>query len=274
MIGTGQFLAAGGVFWLLGSHAWDQVTIGTARQQAAEHYQQAAAFFRARQAEKAIAELRRSLQLDPQQARAEKLLGLSCQLINRNYDAESAFLRACSLAPRDPEAWFFLGRLYYLQNFFDKARQALETALSYDSRDFRIHETLALALEAEGNLEGALEEYRQAVRWNTGTQASSASPHLNFGILLYKLDQLRESEEQLRRARELGPKDWQACFELGKLYLRQEKLEAAARELEAALKLGTADAGRVYYLLAQVYARMGREDDARSAFAMSKKNQK
>ena len=223
-----------------------------------------AALFTEHKLEEAARELRRSLALDPNQPRAEKLLGLTLQIAGKQAEAEQAFQRARRLDSKDSEAWFFLGRVLYLRNFFGRARQALETARKLNAAGYRIHDALALALEADGETERALASYREAVRLNRGDRVSP-SPHFNYGALLLKLSRFEEAERQLKRAKALDPENWEAGFELGKLYFQTGRLEAAAGELKLALGCPSAkedDKRRVRYLLGQVYLRMGREAEA------------
>ncbi len=249
-----------------------QVHEATARGKAYEFYQRASQLYLEGRYAAAADELARSLQLDPQQPRATRLLGICYQLTDRLDEAEKAFLHASRLDAKDAKTWFFLGRVYYVQNFFAKALPVLETALRLDSRDARIHELLALTLEAQGETDRALREYGEAVRWNGMRQNRTYTPHLNYGVFLHKLNRLDESEKQLLISRDLNQEDWQTHFELGKLYHDQTKLEAAAKELVTALKTGTVgkeDRVRVYRLLGRVYYQMGREQDARNAMTLA-----
>jgi tetratricopeptide (TPR) repeat protein len=233
---------------------------------AAELNRQAVAFYRQSRFDQAIAALERSLAIDPRQAAPLKLLGLCYQVANRTDEAQRTFLQLTKLAPKDGEAWFYLGRSYYLQNFFDRALPALETALRLSPRDARAWECLGLTREANGETDRALEAYQQAVRWNGQGQRLSPSPHLSYGMLLYKLDRLEEGEKQLARAVELDPGDWNAHFELGKLLFRAERLEAAEQQLKLAAAAGSAgpeEARRIQLLLAQVHFRMGRNEEGR-----------
>jgi Flp pilus assembly protein TadD len=253
--------------WLLMGLA--PLCAGTGRE-AAELNRHAAQLFAAKQFHEAIAELRRSLTIDARQAGPTKLLGLCYQLTSQPEEAERAFRAATQLDPHDAEAWFFLGRICYLRNFFDKAVPALETARRLNPGSPRISEQLGLTFEATGQTGQAVKAYEEAVRLNLEQARPAAGPHLNYGALLYKLNQLGKSEAQLKRARELDPQDWRAYFELGKLYFRKQDLEHAARELEQARKLGAADSDatrRICHLLAQVYFRLGRETEARQALA-------
>ncbi len=259
--------------WLYGAAClWsqNQPADRTAREKANQLYRSASSLYLERRYAASADELVKSLELDPRQPRAAKLLGLCYQLTDRLDKAEAVFSQAAELDAKDPEVWFFLGRVYWVQNFFDKALPALETALRLDSRDARIHELLALTLEAQGQVSRALKEYEEAVRWNESRPSRMHTPHLNYGAFLHKLNRLEESEKQLLKSKALNPEDWQTRFELGKLYYDQFKLDRAADELQAALKASTVngrDRARVGRILARVYYASGRELDAQAALA-------
>jgi Tfp pilus assembly protein PilF len=230
-----------------------------------DHFRRGFDLFVDQKPAEAAVELERSLQRDPRQPRAAKLLGLCYHLLKDNDKAEKAFLLAAELDPKDPDSHFFLGRLHYLKNFFEKARKELELALELNPRDPRAHSYLALTLEAMGDNDKALAEHQAAVKWNEKLPKPDFRPHESYGAFLLKLDRLPESEQQLRRAKEIDPSVWETLFELGKLYHRKGDLDASRRELEAALKAGSAgpeDASRIRHLLARVYYGLGRREDA------------
>ncbi|HOK45148.1 MAG TPA: tetratricopeptide repeat protein, partial [Bryobacteraceae bacterium] len=101
---------------------------GSDPKKAFEHYRRASDLYVQKQFQAAAEELERSLKLD-KQVRPAKLLGLCRQLLGDLEGAVEAFRLATRLAPKDAEAWFFLGRVYWIQNFFDSARDALLTSV-------------------------------------------------------------------------------------------------------------------------------------------------
>lgn len=246
-----------------------------ADRKAFEHASSASRLYVQGKYREAIKELEVSLELNPLQPRAAKALGISYQLIEDLPAAENAFRRATKLDPKDSEAWFFLGRACYTDNFFDQALAALRTAMRLDPSDVRVREYLALTLEAIGQTGQALDEYEEGLRQAKGQGKPSWSLHLTYGILLRKLNRFQESERELTAARRLNPELWQVHFELGKLYYETEKPDLAIAELNAALQSATATDGdrtRVLRLLSRAYYSVGREEDARKAMAMAEKN--
>src|SRR5882672_4195262 len=111
---------------------------------ALEYFQAGSKAFVEQRFDAAIDALNKSLALDSKQLSAVRLLGLSYQLTGRLDEAESKFKDASRLMPKDAEASFYLGRLYYVRNFFDRALSALQTAVNYAPNDARIRECFAL----------------------------------------------------------------------------------------------------------------------------------
>ncbi len=244
-----------------------------ALKKAVEHYQQASDLYVQGRYKAAAEELELSLKLD-KQVRPAKLLGLCRQLLGDLAGARDAFLLATQIGPGDAEAWFFLGRVYWIQNFFEPARDALLTSVRINPGDFRSRECLALSFEALSDFDRALAEYQAAVKLNEARRQPSNTPPLNYGAFLLKIGKLPESEAQLKRARSLKPDDWQARFELGKLYSRSGKLVDARDELLGAIAAGTAKGeqrARVYRLLATVSARLGDTEAAARAVQEAEK---
>jgi Flp pilus assembly protein TadD len=245
-----------------------------AKQKAAELFEQAAKLYTASQYAKAAEELIQSLRLDPQQARANKVLGVCYQLLGKLKQAEAGFATAAKLDGDDAETWFFLGRVYYMEHSFDNARNALQTSARLNSGDPQVHELLALTLVAIGDPEGALAEFTEGVLSNSKMPKPLWTPHLSYGVFLHQMNRTKESEEQLLIATKLNPKDWMAHFELGKLWFDLDRFDAAVDELTAAsrtAKPGSEESSRVYRLLSRTYFRLGREDEARSAIAKAGK---
>ena len=247
-----------GLIWSAGFASPDAAEVGE------QHHRRGVELFRQREPAKAAEQLELSLKAKPSQPQALKLLGLCYQLTGARNKAEAAFEQTVELAPKDSEAWFFIGRLYYDQNFFGKARRALSAAVDLDPSDQRFHTYLGLTLEAAGQTDQALRAYREAIQRNQKQPRPSFRPHFSYGVLLSKLNRLQEGQKRLLRAR-------QVRFELAKLQYKLGAYADALKEIQEALKTGSPTeegAGRLYYLLARVYFKLGRDQDGQEALAM------
>ena len=244
------------------------------KREAADLFQQASQMFLKANYGQAAQLLEQAVSLDDSDSRPIRLLGICYQLTGDLDRAERAFVRASEAHPKDAEARFYLARVYYLQNFFEKALRVLETAKRLRAHDVRVLELMALSHEAISDTGRALTEYAEAVVWNAKSEHPLSTPHLNYGVLLHKLSQDVKSERELRRAKALDPKAWEPPFELAKLYAGQGKLEAAIRELRIASQSSTAkpqEMARVYRLLAQFCSQTGRDEESKRALAAAAK---
>ena len=202
------------------------------------------------------------------------MLGVCFQALGDLKRSQAVLAEAARLDGENPQAWYFLGRAYYLDHSYENARKALRKAVGLTPEDPQAHELLALTLAAIGDADAALQEFGEAVYSNGRLPKPLWTPHLSYGAFLHKLNRLEESEKQLRTATRLNANDWLAHFELGKLLLDLNRFDDAAAELTAAArtaKRGSDEAARVYRLLGRTYYRMGRDDDARKAITMAGK---
>jgi Tfp pilus assembly protein PilF len=150
-----------------------------------------------RQGDYAAAEaaLERALREQPGNAQAHKALGMAYSAQEKHLLAEAPFQRACTLDPRDRDACYYLGRLYYTLNRFEESRKAFETALRYATQNRgRALLGMALTLEALGENQAAERFYKAAVETGYG-QAP-----IGYGMFLFHSGRGRESLEYLRKA--------------------------------------------------------------------------
>lgn len=135
------------------------------------------------------------------------------------------FIRAAEMAPVAAMPHVNLARWYYDRGEYDAARLAARAAISagFDANTYMGYAYLAMADQAEGDLDGALEHGRVAVA--------------------------------------LKPHDGKTHRLLAGIYLARGEMAAAERELENTLKCGYNDPDAVL-TLAKIYAVEGRGDEA------------
>jgi predicted O-linked N-acetylglucosamine transferase (SPINDLY family) len=135
-------------------------------------------------------------------------------------------------------------------------RQAVASAPG----DARAHLNLGIALEALGDIAGAMRCHEKAL------EIDSAEPYAsyNLGRLHYTRGAVPQAERLLAQALGSRPDLAEARIVLGCVLAAQGKLEPAAAELEAALRRRPADFGALFHY-AGVLGRLRRHEEAQAA---------
>ena len=194
------------------------------------------------------------------------------------------------LKPADPEILYTAYRIY--STLTDEAMLAVATVAPGSAR---MHQLMARELNRQGNTEGAIEHYREALK----IDASLPGAHFELAEMLSAADpdgaqkeyqaalavepydeksECRLGESALRaldlkaatthfsRALQLQPGDADAAAGLAKTLIAMNQPEKAAPLLERAAKLEPFDAP-IHYHLAMVYRGLGRTADSRRELA-------
>ncbi len=160
-----------------------------------------------------------------------------------------------------------------------------------DSDSYRAHQLRAQLLEEQNNDDGAIGEYRDALKRKPNLQ----NIHFAIGSLYWKNQRFDEAWPELQQELRIDPNHAQALYELGdicafngraqeaekyfletlklepgmtdahfaleKLYTESGRYEKSLDHLRAVLRIDPADT-RTHYRLALVYRKMGRAQDA------------
>jgi tetratricopeptide (TPR) repeat protein len=221
-------------------------------------------YFRAGKLDEARAELEQAVRLAPSNALAWKSLGAVHAAQGRYQAAEEPLRKACALDPKEPDACYYLGRNCYQLSRFETAIAAYEKALTTHIKTWRVHNGMALALEALGRAGEAERHFRSAAELNAAagnTARPDENPRIDLGAFLYRAGRTAESVEQLEKAVTEYGNSARARFELGKALFQSNRLDSAARHLEVALKIEPAHVP-AHLLLGKIYYRLGRVQDA------------
>lgn len=218
------------------------------------------------ESERAMAEYRRALAIDPAMANAHHNLGNLLSVQGRYDEAITHFREALRLEPKAAESRGALGNALLARGRLDEAVAELEVALGDAPGDATLHTNLANALAAGGETERALELHRRAValepdsalaRYNLGQflaargddeaavseyrEATTLDPELalaqyNLGNALARLGHHEEAVEHFRQAALVAP-DAETQFNLGNSLLALERLGEASDAYRGALTL-------------------------------------
>lgn len=225
--------------------------------------------FRRNQPTQSLAEYTSAARLQRPSADDFKIVGLDYVLLGDYPDAIRWLERSVAEGPNEPEAVYYLGRAYYVQNRFDKAIEAFEQALKLDPLNVKAEDNLGLALEATNRMNEAEIAFRKAIQMEETSGKKSEQPYLNLAELLSHGKQLPEALSLLDTAEQIGGKSEHAEEVRGRILLAQDRLGEAEMAFRAALAQAPEN-GSLHYQLGRVLAREGKASAAEKEFAQTK----
>jgi tetratricopeptide (TPR) repeat protein len=186
---------------------------------------------------------------------------------NRLSDALDTIQKAEAFAPNDPRVLNTKGVVLYDLGSFDKARTALENAVSQSTsgnvlsaaEQSTLQVNLGRVYRAQGDLKLAEQAFRRAVVLDP----TNSSAHNNLGNVAYQLKDCSTAEYELSQAASLDPQSLSAVSQLGITMFECGDVKASVPKLEAALKLnGAVFVPPLYTYLARAYIQTGQVDEA------------
>lgn len=188
------------------------------------------------------------------------------QILLKGYDpAVKLLTESVAADPKDPQAWYYLGRTKNNQNRFGEAITAFEECLKLEPRNVKAQDNLGLSYAGLGRVREATAAFKTAIEWQAAAPAKNPWPFLNLGNILLEQNQPREALPYLLEAAALSPRELKAREKLGKAYLQLDELDKAVTELEAAVALDPENAP-TRYILGQAYRRKGWIEKAKAEF--------
>lgn len=189
------------------------------------------------------------------------------------HEAFQALEKAARLNPANAEAQFRLAIWFFGLRLSADAAPRFEKVATLRPVDALALDYLALSREALGEAEGAEAAYRSALKVNEGAFFDSFLDY-NYGRFLLKQMRLEESRSHLDRAVALMPDHRGVHYERAKLKMALSDFQAAREDGERALSLRNPGNlvldVQVYYLLSNVYARLGERELARKYAELSR----
>ncbi len=157
------------------------------------------------------------------------------KLARRDADGAVAHLKkTLELAPQFAEAWNTLGTLAYKAGEYHQAEDCFREALRHDSEYYPPLVNLGGVLLNQGRVQESLPLNQEAVR----TRPDDALAHVQLGLNHYYLGQYSEAKRHLKQAASLDPRHFSyPQLTLARIYLLQKDFASATRELEQFLSL-------------------------------------
>jgi tetratricopeptide (TPR) repeat protein len=220
--------------------------------------------FAQRKIGESIQALAKSLELNIHNAEAHKILGRDLMIIGRYDAARTEFEQGILYNPQSAETYFNLGKLFSIQDSWPSARKELEAALRIDPEYMESWDALGFAQEALGDDAGAVASYEKAIAINDARKGKFVSAHVNLAAYYIRKGDLAKALEYARAALELDPRSDAAWFQVAKASEAQGQLNDAADDLNKAISFNPR-ASSYYYVLANVYRRLGKIEASRRA---------
>ncbi len=160
-------------------------------------------------------------------------LGKACRGLGRPGDAESYCRQALALKPDYAEAHSHLGNALRDLGQLEQAEESYRQALVYKPDYAEAHSNLGNALTGLGRAKDAVASYRQAL----ALKPDFAVAHYNLGGSLTELGRLKEAEVSYRQALEYKPDFAVAYNNLGNTLRNLERLNEAVKSYRQAVTL-------------------------------------
>ncbi len=194
-----------------------------------------------------------------------KIVALDYILLKDNTDADHWLTRSLQADPRDPQAWYYLGRTKYSKGQFREAIEAFEQCLKLEPRNVEAENNVGLSYEALDRPDEAIQAFESAIAWQSGSPAQDPEPFIEIAHLYLDQNQPEKAVPYLLQSITISPKVSKAHEELGKAYSLLHRLPEAQAELEKAIALSPQTAN-LHCLLAPVYRNQGLAEKAKAEY--------
>ena len=209
--------------------------------------------------EKAVRELGRAAQIDPESAKYGLALGEALLRWRHDPVALQYLLAVRSRFGQLALYKFELGLAYFNLTRFPSALEQFEVLVREQPKSSRVHYLLGATYQEMGNLSKAAEYYKSAI----ALSPDEASYYITLASLLRKENprDLSEPVRLVQKGLTLRPEDQEGELLLASCFEAQGKLAEAQALLES-LVVATPDSRSVHVALAKVYFRQKKIEDA------------
>jgi tetratricopeptide (TPR) repeat protein len=160
------------------------------------HFEVGMALWRLGQADAAIAERRRSAQLDPKLAVwAHHSLGVFLQAKGQLDEAMAEYRHTIQLDPKGVRAHYGLGTCWQAKGQLDEAMAEYRRAIQLDPKGVPAHFNLGACLQARGRLDEAMAEYRRTIELDP----RGGPGHDGLAFTLLRSGRFAEAQTAIRR---------------------------------------------------------------------------
>jgi tetratricopeptide (TPR) repeat protein len=213
------------------------------------------------------------LRQNPNSPTAYKLLGMDEYMLGRPAEALASVIHATELVPRDADALYYLGRLYFSTGNIPAALDTFQKIIAIDPSSVRVYNQLGQSYEALGRRENAEKAYLKAIELEREQPKKSEWPDYNLGVLYLDDGRTADSIAAFRRALEVNPAFPDAKIKLAVALSKEHQVPEALELLRQALDSDPTNA-EGHYRLALLLTKAGKREEAQRQFELFQKYKK
>lgn len=251
-----------------------------------KHYNQGVALKEQGKPDKAIAQFKETIQLNPlyteahkeymdimlQQGKKAEILEEYQAKVQQHPDSEVyhyllgrvlddiddqlfEFKKALEINPNYPWGHYGLGHVYFSKGMLSKAIAEYNKVIKIQPNHAAAHYNLGLVYYNQDIVSEAISEYKTTIK----IKPNYADAHFNLGNIYTKQGKVSEAIEKYKTTIRVNPNYADAHYNLAVLYEKEGNFSSAIEEYKSAIRINPNDAA-AHYNLKKVYQREGKSD--------------
>ncbi len=145
------------------------------------------------------------------------------------------FLKAVDTDPKNHEAFYALGHVYFQRQEYTKAIEAFKKVLSLDPNYSEAANYLGKALEIAGREDEAILAYQEAIK-NLQYETPQL-PHWNLGLIYLKQKKYKLALDELQEVLRIEPSNTVVLHQIGEVYIEMGQPKEARPFFERVMTL-------------------------------------
>jgi superkiller protein 3 len=189
--------------------------------------------------------------------------GISLYNRGRYTEAIAEFKKTLELDPHHYDAHYHLGIAYYAKGMTDEAITELKKAIEVNPAEPKAHYNIAFAYVTKENVAEALAEYRKAIELFAARKdkKKEAEGYLYMAVAYSLIEKNEDAFLACKKALEINPDLEGAHYFLGVCYYKKNMIDDAIAAFKKVIQLNP-KSEKAHNLLFTIYDKLGRIEEA------------